>query len=79
MKVIEITESKMNKLSSLVEDMLIAGGELMHCLSKMEDDLYGERSQEGYDRYEPMRENRMRDDRMYGERMYGERRRRYMR
>ena len=73
MKVIEITESKMNKLSSLVEDMLMAGGELMHCLSKMEDDLYGERNPDGYDRYEPMRDSRMRDDRMYGER-----RRRYI-
>lgn len=42
-RVIEITEKKINKLSSLVEDMLLAGGELMHCISKMEDEFYGER------------------------------------
>ena len=30
-------------MSSLVEDMLLAGGELMHCISKMEDEYYGER------------------------------------
>jgi hypothetical protein len=46
-RVIEITEKKINKLSSLVEDMLLAGGELMHCISKMEDEFYGERR--GYD------------------------------
>ena len=43
MKVIEITESKMEKMSGLVEDMLLAGGELMHCLTKMSDEMYGER------------------------------------
>lgn len=42
-RVIEITEKKINKLSSLVEDMLLAGGELMHCITKMEDEFYGER------------------------------------
>lgn len=42
-KVIEITEKKLDKMSSLVEDMLLAGGELMHCISKMEDEYYGER------------------------------------
>lgn len=49
-KVIEITEKKMEKMSDLVEDMLLAGGELMHCLTKMEDEMYGERSSGG-DRY----------------------------
>lgn len=46
-RVIEITEKKINKLSSLVEDMLLAGGELMHCISKMEDEFYGERRGSG--------------------------------
>ena len=46
-RVIEITEKKINKLSSLVEDMLLAGGELMHCISKMEDEFYGERRSSG--------------------------------
>ena len=49
-KVIEITEKKMQKMSDLVEDMLLAGGELMHCLTKMEEEMYGERSRGG-DRY----------------------------
>ena len=49
-KVIEITNSKVKKMSDLVEDMLLAGGELMHCLTKLEDEMYGERSNGG-DRY----------------------------
>ena len=45
--VIEITESKVDKMSEYVEDMLWAGGELMHCLEKMKGEHgYGER--EGY-------------------------------
>lgn len=50
-RVIEITEKKINKLSSLVEDMLLAGGELMHCISKMEDEFYGERRSSGGGNY----------------------------
>lgn len=42
-KIIEITESKVDKMSNLVEDMLLAGGELMHCLTKLSDEMYGER------------------------------------
>lgn len=39
-----ITESKKDKMSELVEDMLLAGGKLMHCLEELEDeDGYGER------------------------------------
>lgn len=42
--VIEITESKVDKMSEYVEDMLWAGGELMHCLEKMKGEHgYGER------------------------------------
>ena len=49
MKIVEISSSKINKMSELVEDMLLAGGELMHCLTKMEDEMYGERG--GSSRY----------------------------
>lgn len=35
MYVIEISDSKIDKMSEYVEDMLWAGGELMHCLEKM--------------------------------------------
>ena len=42
--VIEITESKVEKMSVYVEDMLWAGGELMHCLEKIkEESSMGER------------------------------------
>ena len=45
--VIEISDSKVDKMSEYVEDMLWAGGELMHCLEKMKGEHgYGER--EGY-------------------------------
>lgn len=60
-KVIEITEKKLGKMSEMVEDILLIGGELMHCLSKMEDEYYGER-----------RSDRDRMDGMGGGR-YGER------
>lgn len=76
-KIIEITNSKVKKMSDLVEDMLLAGGELMHCLSKMEDEMYGERSREG-DRYRMnMRHHDERDDErgLDDDMMYGERRR----
>lgn len=32
---IEITENKVNEMSELVEDMLMCGGKLMHCLENM--------------------------------------------
>jgi len=75
-KVIEITESKVDKMSNLVEDMLLAGGELMHCLTKLSDEMYGERggntggggmsgnrgSYVDRSRYAGMSGNRMSDD-----------------
>lgn len=92
MKVIEITESRMEKMSGLVEDMLLAGGELMHCLTKMHDEMYGERggSRSGgryggdmygnRDMYGMREHDRMDDDReMRDPMMYGERRRYYPR
>lgn len=60
MYVIEISDSKIDKMSEYVEDMLWAGGELMHCLEKMKGESgyghressrgsrYGERSGQGY-------------------------------
>lgn len=42
---IEISDSKVEKMSGYVEDMLWAGGELMHCLEKLkEGEEYGERN-----------------------------------
>lgn len=32
---IEITDSKVSEMSELVEDMLMCGGKLMHCLENM--------------------------------------------
>ena len=48
MYMIEISDTKVDKMSEYVEDMLWAGGELMHCIEKMkgEHEGYGER--EGY-------------------------------
>lgn len=47
MYMIEISDTKVDKMSEYVEDMLWAGGELMHCIEKMKGEHgYGER--EGY-------------------------------
>lgn len=50
MKIIQITSKKVDEMSSLVEDMLLTGGELMGCLRKLssemhedKDDYYNER------------------------------------
>ena len=45
MYMIEISDSKVDKMSEYVEDMLWAGGELMHCIEKMKSEHggYGER------------------------------------
>lgn len=41
---IEISDSKLDKMSEYVEEMLWAGGELMHCLEKVKGKSgYGER------------------------------------
>lgn len=62
MKVVEISEKKIDKMSELVEDMLLAGGELMHCITKLSDEMYGERS--------PMDGRYRRSNEMFGERGY---------
>ena len=49
---IEISDSKVEKMSEYVEDMLWAGGELMHCLEKMKGESgFGERDGQEYGRY----------------------------
>lgn len=46
--IIEISDSKVDKMSEYVEDMLWAGGELMHCLEKIKGEYgYGERGDSG--------------------------------
>jgi hypothetical protein len=50
---IEISESKVEKMSEYVEDMLWAGGELMHCLEKMKGESgFGERGGMNYREHE---------------------------
>lgn len=60
MKVIETTYSKLHKLSTITEDILRAGGELMHCIDKMSDDsyMYDERRGMRYDDDYDMNERR---------------------
>lgn len=49
MYMIEISDTKVDKMSEYVEDMLWAGGELMHCLEKMKGESgYGERGSSSY-------------------------------
>lgn len=48
MYVIEITEDKLDNMSEYVEDMLWAGGELMHCIEKMKGGEHGYGHREGY-------------------------------
>jgi hypothetical protein len=48
--VIEIEESKLDKLADYTEKMLRYGGKMMSCLTEM-DEKYGERSDESYGRY----------------------------
>lgn len=51
--IIEITEDKLDKMGEYVEDMLWAGGELMHCIEKMKGGHgYGERGGMNYREHE---------------------------
>lgn len=53
MKIIEVKESKISKMSAMVEEMLMMGGKLMHCFEELENSaMYGERAPMG------MRDNR---------------------
>ena len=48
---IEISDSKIEKMGEYVEDMLWAGGELMHCLEKMKGEEHGYGHRGGSSRY----------------------------
>jgi hypothetical protein len=84
---IEISESKVNKMSEYAEDALHSMGRLMSCISSLENGGYGERSEGRYgNRYDEMGERGrygmrggygMRDDEDWeDDDMMGERRRR---
>lgn len=47
MKIIEVSESKIGKMSDCVEEMLKIGGRLMSCLEELEGGGYGERDTYG--------------------------------
>lgn len=74
MYVLEITEDKLDKMGDYVEDMLWAGGELMHCIEKMKSGQgYGQR--EGYSHYgRSYRKDMMGSREDYGDRYMGYRR-----
>lgn len=65
MYMIQIEESKVEKMSELAEEMLRAGGKLMQCFDEMSSE-YGERSRYGDERRP--RDDRDRDMPSYGER-----------
>lgn len=81
MKIIEITDSKVAKMSALTEEMLTAGGKLMLCLEKLANESYGERMSRRDHDYddEYMHERRMGmryhdyDDDVIHDRRYGNR------
>lgn len=65
MTMIEISDSKVSKMSEYAEDALHAMGRLMSCLSSLENGGYGERSEGRYgNRYDDEM-----DMRGYGSRM----------
>lgn len=58
MKIIEITESKLHKMSDMLEEMLMLGGKMMTCLSSLsthseEEDSYNRNKY--YDEYKDSR------------------------
>lgn len=80
MKVTEITETHVSKMSDLTEEILRAGGKLMMCIDKLTGELYGERmSRRDPKDEEMMGERRMNmryrdyEDDMWNERRYGNR------
>lgn len=56
MKIIEVTENKVEKMSALVEDMLMTGGKLMSCLEHLSNEMYGERRRMGRRDYDDLEE-----------------------
>lgn len=44
MKIIEVKGDKVAKMADMVEDMLMIGGDLMHCMEELKEaSMYGER------------------------------------
>lgn len=77
MKIIEISENKLCKMSECVEDMLLMGGKLMQCLEEIGGESYGERNTYGMRSGYGSMGYREDDDDMYPVMSrYGERRRR---
>lgn len=68
MKMIEITEEKVNKMSEHVEDILDTTGKLMLCIEKLRHEMYGERGHrdDEYERYRDM--DRDMESRMFNKR-----------
>lgn len=54
MKIVEITESKLHKMSDMLEEMLMLGGKMMSCLSTLES---SNESYEGYNYKSKFRSN----------------------
>lgn len=74
MKMIQITDDKVDRMSGLVEKVLHYGGKLMSCLEELSGgEMYGERRYGGYTDERPLR-----DDEMMGERRMRDRYGRYM-
>lgn len=67
MKIIEVKTDKISKMSNMVEDMLMIGGDLMHCMEELkESSMYGERGMRMKDsRYGKMERPEDDDEPMY--------------
>lgn len=66
MKMIEISDKKVKKMSEHVEEILELGGKLMLCLEKLNEEMYGERRRDReYDDEEEMTHRMFGNRRMY--------------
>ena len=59
MRVVEISENKLNKMADITEDVLMSMGQLMSCISRLSDEMFGER------RGDNMTDRYMRNSGMY--------------
>lgn len=77
MRIIQITEDKVSKMTDCVDKMLHYGGRLMSCLEELEGGNYGERSygeRAGYPERMGFRDPEWEDPEMRMNYRYGERR-----
>lgn len=58
MKLVEITESKLDKMSDMLEEMLMLGGKLMHCISSLQE----EDGQESYSSKNKYKKNKYEEE-----------------